>query len=212
MALRSGGRKLSFEILLGQSPSSEEDGHGDRALLRRSNSDPNSHSLTDQSTGTHKLVRKKRKKRKKPAARMAMAIDTSIPENSIAGNGFGFGFGFGPAAGELAGSGERFCGSGGADLSRVTAAESEPPSSPASFQNSLRGGELRQRSVNGGGDGGAEEASSRVSGDGMAESGVEVSSAGRQRSEANGSVAVTKLESAESLDWKRLMAEDPDCE
>jgi hypothetical protein len=41
------------------------------------------------------------------------------------------------------------------------------------------------------------------------ESGVEVSSAAKQ---PNVSVVSNKLETAESLDWKRLMAEDPNCE
>lgn len=59
-------------------------------------------------------------------------------------------------------------------------------------------GELRQRNMNGN-----EEVESREE-----ESSTEKQ---QQRSnEANQSV-VTKLETAESLDWKRLMAEDPNC-
>ena len=40
------------------------------------------------------------------------------------------------------------------------------------------------------------------------ESNVEVSSVAK----SNGSMVSNKLETAESLDWKRLMAEDPNCE
>lgn len=65
-------------------------------------------------------------------------------------------------------------------------------------------GELRQR-VSGTGD---DAAASRVE-DNESEKGVEVSSAAKQRGEPNGSVVANTLETAESLDWKRLMAEDP---
>lgn len=81
-------------------------------------------------------------------------------------------------------------------------------------------GELRQRSVNGIATGGEskdgvneDSVLSRVVNNEKDESGLEVNLGPKQRSEqqANGSV-VTRLETAESLDWKRLMAEDPNCE
>ena len=98
------------------------------------------------------------------------------------------------------------------------------------FQN-VRGegfnfGELRQRSVSI--SGASDDAASRVGGDNEKvkekekekekeeeedeESGVEVSSAVKQRAEPNGSVGSKKLETERSLDWKRLMADDPNCE
>ena len=104
---------------------------------------------------------------------------------------------------------------GGGSVSTVTTVVAESPG----FQN-VRGdvfnsGELRQRNVNGGSIGGdvgvVEDAASRVGGEEKVESGAEVNSAGKQRNEPNGNV-VTRLETAESLDWKRLMAEDPNCE
>ncbi|KAJ9153018.1 hypothetical protein P3X46_026510 [Hevea brasiliensis] len=80
------------------------------------------------------------------------------------------------------------------------------------FNNS--GSELRQRNVsNGGGEGGGEEmvsSSSRVEENGTVDKEVEVSSAEKQWSQPNGNIVPTvKLEPAESLDWKRLMAENP---
>ncbi|KAF5748048.1 protein POLLEN DEFECTIVE IN GUIDANCE 1 [Tripterygium wilfordii] len=66
--------------------------------------------------------------------------------------------------------------------------------------------ELRKRNVNGGGGDGV-----LVSGNQAEESGVELSSREmedqQRRCEPNGSV-LTMLQMAESLDWKRLMAED----
>lgn len=74
--------------------------------------------------------------------------------------------------------------------------------------------ELRQRSsvVNGGG-GGGEEAVSRIEECREEDSSSKElgSSFEKQRAELNGNV-VRKLEKEESLDWKRLMAEDPNRE
>jgi hypothetical protein len=69
-------------------------------------------------------------------------------------------------------------------------------------------GELRQRTVTGTGD----DAAASCIEDNESEKGVEVSSAAKQRGEPNGSVVPNTLETAESLDWKRLMAEDPNRE
>lgn len=71
----------------------------------------------------------------------------------------------------------------------------------------FEGRELRQRSVAGGG---SEGAVSRIEEEDTEESGcTEVDSvSAKQRAEPNGN-AVRRLETAGSLDWKRLMAQDP---
>ncbi|EXB37943.1 hypothetical protein L484_001155 [Morus notabilis] len=221
MALRPAGRKLSFHIL--SETSSFDD--ADEALLRRSNSDPirNHDHRHDQSDEKQKLHRKKRRKRKK--ATMAAAIKSPIPEDTIAENGLEFGSVTDGSRIADAFSSSYNCSNGvelncegfgvakvvwqenGGSVSTVTTVVAESPG----FQNVFNCGELRQRSVNGGGGGGdgvVEDVASRVCGEEKVESGVEVNSAGKQRNEPNGNV-VTKLETAESLDWKRLMAEDP---
>ncbi|GMN38388.1 hypothetical protein TIFTF001_007613 [Ficus carica] len=225
MGVRSGGRKLSFNIL---SQTFSDDGDGE-ALFRRSNSDPirNHTHNHHQSDENHKLSRKKRRRRKKTTPG---TIDSSIAEDPIAENGVELGsVTDGPGITEV--SGESYCSNGlelncqgygvatvvcevngGGSVSTVTTVVAESPG----FQN-VRGdmfnsGKLRQRSVNGGSIGGdvgvVEDAASRVGGEEKVESGAEVNSAGKQRNEPNGNV-VTRLETAESLDWKRLMAEDP---
>ncbi|PON67381.1 Membrane protein,Tapt1/CMV receptor [Parasponia andersonii] len=213
MALRSTERKLSYEIL-SHSSSIEEDG----PLFHRSNSDPIRNHQSTTVSAPPMLNRKKRKKRKKPTTTTAIKVDSTIPEDPITENGREFCTVWDNFAFSVSGNGESYCcsngegysvekyvraGSGGS-VSTVTMV-TEP-----GFQN-VRG-EFRQRSVNGGGgggDGGLEDGASRVSNEGKVESGVEdVSSAGKQRSEPNGTV-LTKLETADSLDWKRLMAEDP---
>lgn len=228
MGVRSGGRKLSFNIL---SQTTSDDGDGE-ALFRRSNSDPirNHTHNHHQSDENHKLSRKKRRRRKKTTPG---TIESSIAKDPIAENGVELGS-VTEGAGIAEVSGESYCSNGlefncqgygvatvvcevngCGSVSTVTTVVAESPG----FQN-VRGdvfnsGELRQRSVNGGSIGGdvgvVEDAASRVGGEEKVESGAEVNSAGKQRNESNGNV-VTRLETAESLDWKRLMAEDPNCE
>lgn len=196
MALRSGGRKLSFEIL-GGSHNLEEEVFDQTLLLRRSNSDPTRNNHQDQSTTENqKLGRKKRKKRKKPT--MGMGIVSSIAEEAIAENGFEFSYRSDVMEFSRGGYGVAtvLC----EEVSETAAAMKELVPSPASFQ----GGKLRQRSVNGSvGDGSAESGGAKLE---------DASSAGKQRSESSGNVAATKLDSAVSLDWNRLISEDPNCE
>ncbi|XP_062113294.1 protein POLLEN DEFECTIVE IN GUIDANCE 1 isoform X2 [Humulus lupulus] len=225
MALRSAGRTLSYEIL-SQSSSIEDD----EALFLRPNSDPfHNHSAP-------RPNRKKRKKRKKKTTTTAtttttIEIESSIPEEPINGNdrevdsSVSENFGIARQAFQVSGNGDSCCsiglesncegysvmaakfvrsGSGGS-VCTVTTVTEQP-----GFQN-VRG-ELRQRTVNGSGggagDGGLEDSASRVYSEGKLETDIEVNSAGKQRTEPNGTV-LTKLETAESLDWKKLMSEDP---
>ncbi|KAL5553297.1 hypothetical protein UlMin_040698, partial [Ulmus minor] len=221
MALRSTDRKFSFEILSGSSSLEDDD-----SLLHRSNSDPihnNNHQEHHQSNPKEKLNRKKRKKKKKKKS-----TECSIPEEPIAEKGVDF-----DSVSDNSKSAIVFpenresCGENGLELNRkgfrvanVVCDESRgsvctvTTVTEPGFQNVraevFNYGELRQRSVNGsgGGDGVLEDLASRVCSDGKEESGVEVSSGVKQSGEMNGSV-ITKLETAESLDWKRLMSEDP---
>uniref|UniRef100_A0A2N9EDE4 Uncharacterized protein n=1 Tax=Fagus sylvatica TaxID=28930 RepID=A0A2N9EDE4_FAGSY len=193
MALRSDDRKLSFEIL-SRSMSLEED---EALFFYRSNSDPIQNGVVQSKTSEKK--QSNRKKRKNKGSKKKKTIDfssSSIPED--------------PIDSEIRESNISEC-TNGLELNRqsnfsvgsVCTVVTEPD-----FQN-VRGegfnfGELRQRSV--GFAIGGDDAASRVGDNEKEESGVEVSSAAKQPS---GSVVSNKLETAESLDWKRLMAEDP---
>ncbi|KAM5566943.1 protein POLLEN DEFECTIVE IN GUIDANCE 1 [Rosa sericea] len=184
MALRSGGRKLSFEILSRNSSPEEEAG-----LFYRSNSDPirSSHDAADD----HKpaAARRKRKKKKRTV------VNCSIPESPTAAddetdviNGLEFNY-------------------SQTVLCSVTTEVSDPE-----FQNNFGAPELRQRTVNAGAGGGVVDEttpSGALEGEANAkeESGVEAAAAAPV-AKPNGNL-VTKLQSAESLDWQRVMAEDP---
>lgn len=225
MGVRSGGRKLSFDIL---SETTSDDSDGE-ALFSRSNSDPirNHTHNHHQSDENYKLSRKKRRRRKKTTPG---TIESSIAEDSIAETSVELGS-VTDGAGIAEVNAESYCSNGlelncqgydvatvvcevngGGSVSTVTTVVAESPG----FQNVrvdvFNSGELRQRNVNGGSIGGdvgvVEDAASCVGGEEKVESGAEVNSAGKQRNEPNGNV-VTRLETAESLDWKRLMAEDP---
>ncbi|GMI99817.1 POLLEN DEFECTIVE IN GUIDANCE 1 [Hibiscus trionum] len=77
-------------------------------------------------------------------------------------------------------------------------------------QNVCGFGELRQRNVNGAVAGGVDEMETMAARED--ESGGEVSSSKEQFPPANGNVnVVNTFQTAESLDWKRVMAEDPNC-
>lgn len=215
MALRSAGRKLSFEILRNNS-SPEED---EETLIQRSISDPIrnqfSVSASDDYTSQVKPNRKKRRKKKKTIINSTIPEDPivekkrfdcdSVFDNSTSTN----------SVSEIVyvySVGTVVCEESGGNV-RTETKVAEP-----GFQNLRVGevfnhGELRQRTVNGSGsnDGVVEDVGSRVCNDGKVENSAESSSAGKQRNELNGSLA-PKLEPAESLDWKRLMAEDPNCE
>ncbi|KAF4368480.1 hypothetical protein F8388_018604 [Cannabis sativa] len=230
MALRSAGRNLSYEIL-SQSSSIEDD----ETLFHRSNSDPfHNHSVPN----PNRKRRKKRKKKTATntntitTSTTTIEIQSSIPEEPINGNDREAeadssvldNFGIAEQKFQVSGNGDSYCSSNGFESNyegfSVTPAKFVRSGSGGSvctvteqqpgFQN-VRG-ELRQRTVNGSGggagDGGLEDSASRVYSEGKVETDVEVNSAGKQRTEPNG-VVLTKLETAESLDWKKLMAEDP---
>ncbi|XP_012072354.1 protein POLLEN DEFECTIVE IN GUIDANCE 1 isoform X2 [Jatropha curcas] len=212
MALRSSGRKLSFEILNGSSSIEE-----DQFLFYRSNSDP----IEKVSTSRKK---KKHKKKKPPLESYSIIREDPITETSFTdsnsvqnvtrngnvenGNVF------------LENGSSSFIAYGGGGSLSCTVSDVTEVAECHSLYNNC-GGELRQRNVSngaGGGVGGGEEEEmlsySRVQEKEMEENGVEVSSVDKQwRSEPNGSAIPTaKLEPAESLDWNRLMAEDPNFE
>lgn len=101
----------------------------------------------------------------------------------------------------------------------VCAVTAAPETGASAFSTSVRGssegfnfGELRQRNVN---SESSEDLAASVVGDdggiGKDDGGLKASPAEKPTNEPDRSV-VTKLESVESLDWKRLMAEDPNCE
>ncbi|KAK3012091.1 hypothetical protein RJ639_012724 [Escallonia herrerae] len=172
MALRSNGRKLSFEILA----TSSFAGDGD-ASFYRSNSDP---SALGNGIALKPNKRKRKNKKKK-------AIECSIPESST----------------QL----ELDCKSYSVQTvvyEEVTEPE-EGGASVCTVSSVAAGAELRQRSVvnddvarNGGEKVMLEEESG----------GKGFNSLGKRSDESDGS-ASRKLDKEESLDWKRLMAEDP---
>lgn len=229
MALRSDGRKLSFEIL-SQSSSLVDD----EALVYGSDSDPIQSHVSESKT-TEKPKCKKRRHRK--GSKRKKTIESAITEDPIAeqtvdpDSVFNHSESTNTFAGDsdafsIFGNGERDytnctngleskCMSYSVVCEEIRVAEESVGSvctvtevTEPEFQK-VRGegfnfGELRQR-VSGTGD---DAAASRVE-DNESEKGVEVSSAAKQRGEPNGSVVANTLETAESLDWKRLMAEDP---
>nr|POE82839.1 protein pollen defective in guidance 1 [Quercus suber] len=207
MALRSDDRKLSFEVL-SESMSFEED---ESLFFYRPNSDPIQNGVVVQSKPKPNPNRKKRKhRRKKP-----IHSESSIREDPIAEATLD------PDTSRTTGLESNCMHSYSVESSSVCTVVTEPD-----FQN-VRGegfnfGELRQRSVSI--SGASDDAASRVGGDNEKEkekekekgekeeeeeSGGEVSSAVTQRAKPNGSVGSNKLETEKSLDWKRLMAEDP---
>ncbi|XP_043808451.1 protein POLLEN DEFECTIVE IN GUIDANCE 1 isoform X2 [Manihot esculenta] len=198
MALRSSGRKLSFEIL-SEGRSTEEG----RPLLYRSNTDP----IEKVSISPEKPNRKKKKHRKKkPPESYSTVPEDPISEsrftdsNSVIQNGNVF----------MENRSSSFA--GGVSVECTVSDATEVAECQSVLNNS--GSELRQRNVsNGGGGGGRDEmlSSSPMGENGMLDSGVEVSSAEKLcRDEPNGSVVpIATLEPAVSLDWMQLMAEDP---
>jgi len=233
MALRSDGRKLSFEIL-SQSSSLVDD----ESLVYRSDSDPiQSHVAESKTTEKPKCKKRRHKKASKRKKTIESAITedpiaerTVDPEsvfnhsentNTFAGNSDAF---------SIFGSGERDCTNCTNELeskcmsysvvyeeirvaeesggSVCTVTEVTEPEVQKVRGEGFNFGGLRQRTVTGTGD----DAAASCIEDNESEKGVEVSSAAKQRGEPNGSVVPNTLETAESLDWKRLMAEDPNRE
>ncbi|XP_008220931.1 PREDICTED: protein POLLEN DEFECTIVE IN GUIDANCE 1 [Prunus mume] len=197
MALKSTGRNLSFDVLSRNGSLDEEE----EAIFYRSNSDP----IQSNHHNNDKPARRKRKKKKKntttthssiPEIPTNATVSNSFPHNSSSKNGETSG---------INGSGLEF------SYSQTVLCPATTELSDPEFQK-LRGtAELRQRPVNGSAGGVVGETqttSSRIEADDKEDSGVEAGSVSKQRSEPNGN-AVPKLQTAESLDWKRLMAEDP---
>ncbi|KAL6189930.1 hypothetical protein ACLB2K_036331 [Fragaria x ananassa] len=182
MALRSGGRKLSYEILSRNSSVQEEEA----GLFYRSNSDPiRSHGAADHIPAT---PRRKRRKKKRTAA----VANCSIPESPSAVaddddddgavvNGLEFNF-----------SQTVLC-------SVATEVVSD--------QNSFGAAELRQRTVNAGA-GGAVFDETTPSGGGLEGEANAKEDSAVEAAKPNGNL-LPKLQTTESLDWQRVMAEDP---
>ncbi|KAK6931665.1 Tapt1 family [Dillenia turbinata] len=210
MGLKSGGRNLSFEILSGRNFSEDE-----QFLFPRSNSD-SKHEI-----GGDNPNRRKRKNKKKKKSNNNLT-DTSIDEYSSTDKRIDFIFN------EPKKNGWNFrenfsiqtviC----EETKLVQADENNArtvdrfsePENQSSLRNGYVTGELRQRSVNGGS--GVFEESKSGSGvcGNVEEENIEQvksssSGSGMQRVEPNANAAAKKLETAESLDWKKLMAEDP---
>ncbi|GAB4828702.1 hypothetical protein Ancab_018367 [Ancistrocladus abbreviatus] len=216
MGLRSGGRKLSFEILSGVdsfTTDGDVDAEDGNRTFGRSNSHPvpqNGVVLADGKSNRRKLKRRNSKKKKSNSSpnstsssmnpiaeeedklfleNLDLPVDNHRPYQKA----------------ELEGRCHNFVAA--QSISSVVCEEVSVPAETAVTVSQVSSlGELRQRSVNGGGS--SEELLSSVSvmalrgGDSEKE---EVNSLGKQRNEPpNG-----KLETVESLDWKRLMIEDP---
>ncbi|KAL5076454.1 hypothetical protein RYX36_015438 [Vicia faba] len=214
MASRTGNSKLSFEVLR-RNPIVEED-----SFLHRSKSDPA--TLPDRKKRKHRASKKK-KKLLDPADSVADSVTDSVADfgdpnrktelpivNGRSCNGFGID--------EM-----RYCGNGGSvvyeeasetSVCAVTAAP-EAGSSFPTVRGSVDGfnfGELRQRNVNSS----SEDLVASVVGDdgeiGKGDDSVKASPSPVEletpRKETERSV-LTKSETVESVDWKRIMEEDP---
>ncbi|RZC17244.1 Protein POLLEN DEFECTIVE IN GUIDANCE 1 isoform D [Glycine soja] len=189
MALRNGGRKISFEVL----------------------------SVEDESDPTERNRKKRRHRASKKKKKLLDRADSdsadprSAPlENGGACNGF-----------ELDAS--RYCGGGGGGGGSVVVCEAESVCAVAEARGAeseeataVRGGiegfnfgELRQRNVNCGSS--EDLAASVVVRDEKEDGGVNASPVEKATNEPDRNV-VKKLETVESLDWKRIMAEDPNLE
>ncbi|RDY10402.1 Protein POLLEN DEFECTIVE IN GUIDANCE 1 [Mucuna pruriens] len=183
MALRNGGTKLSFEVLSVEGESDPNERHRKRRRHRAS-------------------------KRKKKLLDPADSVDPhSTPmENGGVCNGF-----------EL--DANRYCAGGGSvvyeevceesvrEVAAAREAESEVPTSVRGGIEGFNFGELRQRNVS---CGSSEDITASVVRDESAV-GKEEGPVEKATNEPDRNV-VTKLETVESLDWKRLMAEDPNVE
>ncbi|XP_006578666.2 protein POLLEN DEFECTIVE IN GUIDANCE 1 isoform X3 [Glycine max] len=190
MALRNGGRKISFEVL----------------------------SVEDESDPTERNRKKRRHRASKKKKKLLDRADSdsadprSAPlENGGACNGF-----------ELDAS--RYCGGGGGGggsvvvceevreaesvcaVAEARGAESEEATAVRGGIEGFNFGELRQRNVNCGSS--EDLAASVVVRDEKEDGGVNASPVEKATNEPDRNV-VKKLETVESLDWKRIMAEDP---
>ncbi|XP_042501772.1 protein POLLEN DEFECTIVE IN GUIDANCE 1 [Macadamia integrifolia] len=214
MELRNGGRKLSFDILSDDGVADEE------ILLYRSNSDP-----LRQNGGDGDLFspgdKPNRRKRKNKGWKKKKKISPSIEEDpitdkavdSVFDNQKPFYYENGSCADGLV-SDFQSCRIQTVICEEVTVTEdngatvrtvhqvSEPDFQGFHGERRLFV-ELRQRNVNGGG--GGDESVLQTDEPAKEESGAGMNSSAQK---PNGS-QITKLETAQSLDWKQLMSEDP---
>ncbi|KAI9108752.1 hypothetical protein K1719_020057 [Acacia pycnantha] len=199
MAVRSFGRKLSFEIL-SDSSSHEEDDTGlyrSKSCLSRIDSGTAEQSQPAPSVSSNKSNRKKRNHK---SSRKKKLIEPCIPEDPIA-----------EQKTRYYTVGTVICEEISAPEESKTSVCTEARVAEAELQG-VRGGEgfnfgeLRLRTVNGGN---CEDlGSSNVDVNEKDHSVAKAISVEKQRNEPHGNV-VSQLESAKSLDWNRLMAEDP---
>ncbi|KAA8529824.1 hypothetical protein F0562_034358 [Nyssa sinensis] len=223
MALRSAGRKLSFDIL--SASTSFED---DETFVYRSNLDHPVRENGETSKVLAAETKSNRRKRKNKGSKKKKTMECSISEDSVTDKGIDSVFDQkrtvfenGYCTNELDVSCKNYsvqsvvCEEVTVSEESVGSACKVFPVTEPEFQN-FQGsdghlsGELRQRNVNASGVGGGEDAMPWID-EGAKEETISKEtelSSGKQRVEPNGNV-VRKLEPAESLDWKRLMTEDP---
>lgn len=200
MALRSSGnRKLSFEIL-SETRSFEED---DRSLLYRSTTDP-----IGLQSGVAKPSRNSRKKKKQKKKKEAMADSPVIQEDPVAEQ-----CGNSSSGTVMESTSENYGIRDNGSVNRISCVGSASVVvvEESVCQNVCGFGELRQRNVIGGGEEMAAVASRAEEDRAEMIGSKEPLPPAPPQPVANGNGA-NKLETAESLDWKRLMLEDPNCE
>ncbi|KAL9311033.1 Protein POLLEN DEFECTIVE IN GUIDANCE 1 [Arabidopsis thaliana] len=212
MTIRSSGRKLSFEIL-SQNSSFENDD----TSIRRSSSDPITGNEASESPRDYGK-RKRSKKKKKKVNQVETILENGDSHSTIiTGSSGDFGETTTMFENRL-----NYYGGGGSGSSGggcvVTLLDGQTV-----HHNGFNFGELRQRNVNGSIDGSNDERwSDTLSSDKklyMEETSVELSPSENPpfqevqhqfpRSEINGNV-VRRLDTEASLDWKQLVADDPD--
>ncbi|CAN1248558.1 Protein POLLEN DEFECTIVE IN GUIDANCE 1 [Linum perenne] len=189
MALRSSGKKLSFEIL-GERSSLEEDQF---LLLTQSSPDTlKSNSTTNDISKNQKKKKKNRNKHKKSSPHATISEDPS----AVSGIGE-----FQNGAASFNEDRFRSYGGGRGGGGGTVVCTSIPLTDVVCVYDDCiskidnNNGELRQRNVDG---------------EVAVEADVEVSSsAEKQRNVPNGCGLPRRLETVESLDWKQLMADDP---
>ncbi|CAN0857740.1 Protein POLLEN DEFECTIVE IN GUIDANCE 1 [Linum grandiflorum] len=226
MALRSSGKKLSFEILSERS-SLEEDQF---LLLTQSIPDTvNSNSTNNSISQNQKKKKKKNRIKHKKSSPHATIIEDPSASTSIAGSNSNSNS---VIDSPVSGTGEfqngaasfvedRFSSYGGGRGGSVVCTSIPLTDVVCVYDDSIiktenNNGELRQRNVSFGGtidgepDGEKLASVYRVNGEGVVEDDVGInSSEEKQQNVPNGCGLPRRLETVESLDWKQLMADDP---
>ncbi|EOA33787.1 hypothetical protein CARUB_v10019980mg [Capsella rubella] len=209
MAIRSSGRKLSFEIL-SRSSSFENDDTLLQSSIRRSSSDP---ITRNDAVESPKRKRSKRKKKKNNNKVETILEDGESHSTIVEGSSCDFG-----ETSTMFENRLNYYGGGSGGGCVVTLLDGQTV-----HHNGFNFGELRQRNVNGSIDSSNDERwSDTVSSDKklyMDETSAELSTSENPpfqevqhqfpRSEINGD-AVRRLDTEASLDWKQLVADDPD--